>query len=48
MELSTPAIIGIAATLAVVLLIAIARFSANYIKVPPNVVAIFSGRKQVL
>ena len=45
MDLSPMAVIVIAAILALVLLIAIARFSANYIKVPPNVVAIFSGRK---
>ncbi len=45
MELPSMPIIVVAVVLAIVLLVAISRFSANYIKVPPNVVAIFSGRK---
>jgi flotillin len=48
MSLSSPAIIAMAVILALVLLTALARFAKNYIKVPPNVVAIISGRKHKL
>ncbi len=41
-------IIGLAAIAAIALLVAISRFAKNYIKVPPNAVAIFSGRKHKL
>jgi flotillin len=43
-----PFVIFLAAIAAVSLLIALSRFSKNYIKVPPNAVAIFSGRKHKL
>ncbi len=41
-------VILIAVVAALALLIALSRFSKNYIKVPPNAVAIFSGRKHKL
>jgi flotillin len=40
-----PLIIFLAVIAAIALLIAISRFAKNYIKVAPNAVAIFSGRK---
>lgn len=43
-----PFIIFLAVIAALALLIALSRFSRNYIKVPPNAVAIFSGRKRKL
>jgi len=44
----SPFVILLAAIAAIALLVAIARFAKNYIKVPPNAVAIFSGRKHKL
>ena len=44
----SPFVIVLAAIAAIALLIAISRFAKNYIKVPPNAVAIFSGRKHKL
>ncbi|MGD1104243.1 MAG: SPFH domain-containing protein [Terriglobia bacterium] len=44
----SPFVIILAAIAAIALLIAISRFAKNYIKVPPNAVAIFSGRKHEL
>ena len=44
----SPFVIMLAAIAAIALLIAISRFAKNYIKVPPNAVAIFSGRKHKL
>ncbi len=41
-------IIILAAIAAIALLLAISRFAKNYIKVPPNAVAIFSGRHRKL
>jgi flotillin len=43
-----PFVIFLAVIAAIALLIALSRFSKNYIKVPPNAVAIFSGRKHRL
>jgi flotillin len=43
-----PFVIFLAIIAAIALLIALSRFSKNYIKVPPNAVAIFSGRKHKL
>jgi flotillin len=43
-----PFVIFLAIMAAIALLIALSRFSKNYIKVPPNAVAIFSGRKHKL
>jgi flotillin len=40
-----PTVIALAAILAIALLVILSRISKNYIKVPPNAVAIFSGRK---
>ena len=48
MEHFSPFVIGLAAAAAIALLLAISRFAKNYIKVPPNAVAIFSGRKHNL
>ena len=48
MEHFSPFVIIVAAFAALALLIAISRFAKNYIKVPPNAVAIFSGRKHKL
>ncbi len=42
------AVILVAALAALALLVAISRFAKNYIKVPPNAVAIFSGRQRKL
>jgi flotillin len=44
----SPFVIILAAIAAIALLVAISRFAKNYIKVPPNAVAIFSGRKHKL
>jgi flotillin len=44
----SPFVIILAAVAAIALLVAISRFAKNYIKVPPNAVAIFSGRKHEL
>ena len=44
----SPFVIGLAAMAAIALLVAISRFAKNYIKVPPNAVAIFSGRHHKL
>src|ERR1035438_5778009 len=41
-------VIILAAFAAIALLVAISRFAKNYIKVPPNAVAIFSGRHHKL
>jgi flotillin len=41
-------VIILAAIAAIALLLAMSRFAKNYIKVPPNAVAIFSGRKHHL
>ncbi len=46
--MAEPFVILLAMIAALALLIALARFSRNYIKVPPNAVAIFSGRKHRL
>jgi flotillin len=43
-----PFVIFVAVIAALALLIALSRFAKNYIKVPPNAVAIFSGRKHKL
>lgn len=43
--MSAAPMIVVAVLVALALLIALSRFSKNYIKVPPNAVAIFSGRK---
>jgi flotillin len=43
-----PFVIFLAIIAAIALLIALSRFSKNYVKVPPNAVAIFSGRKHKL
>jgi flotillin len=43
-----PFVIFLAVIAAVALLLALSRFSKNYIKVAPNAVAIFSGRKHKL
>jgi flotillin len=43
-----PFIIFLAIIAAIALLVALSRFSKNYVKVPPNAVAIFSGRKHKL
>jgi flotillin len=43
-----PFVIILAVIAAIALLVALSRFSKNYIKVPPNAVAIFSGRKHKL
>ncbi len=46
--LSTNLIILLAVVAALAFLIALSRFAKNYIKVPPNAVAIISGRKHKL
>jgi flotillin len=43
-----PFVIFLAIIAALALLLALSRFSKNYVKVPPNAVAIFSGRKHKL
>ena len=43
-----PFVIFLAIIAAIALLIALSRFSKNYVKVPPNAVAILSGRKHKL
>lgn len=43
-----PFVIFLAVIAAIALLLALSRFSKNYIKVAPNAVAIFSGRKHKL
>jgi len=43
-----PFVILLAIIAAIALLVALSRFSKNYIKVPPNAVAVFSGRKHKL
>jgi flotillin len=43
-----PFVIFLAIIAAIALLLALSRFSKNYVKVPPNAVAIFSGRKHKL
>jgi flotillin len=43
-----PFVIFLAVIAALALLIALSRFAKNYVKVPPNAVAIFSGRKHKL
>ena len=44
----SPFVIVLAAMAGIALLVAISRFAKNYIKVPPNAVAIFSGRRHKL
>lgn len=48
MPVFEPFVIFIAIIAALALLLALSRFSKNYVKVPPNAVAIFSGRKHRL